>query len=93
MVEHHARLNHNALGGDRNDPTEMATEVDDQSRAQDTARRVGPGPACLHGDLVLRGVSDRGRHILLGPGDDHPEGVDLINAGIMRVTRAFEWLE
>ncbi len=92
-VEHHPRLHDHRLGRDRDDPAEVAAEVDDQPLAERLARHGGPRPSRVDGQAPLGRVPDQVHHVGLGPRRDHPERVDLVQAGVVRVRGPFERLE
>ncbi len=92
-VEDHARLDHDVVGADLDDPPEVAAEVDDQARPERLAGQAGPGPPGVERDRVLGGVADQGDEVLAGPRDDHAERVDLVEAGVVRVGGPLDRLE
>ncbi len=90
---HDARLGDRALGEVRELASQMPAEVDDQTRPERPAGRSGPGPSGVDGDGILGRITDDRHHVVVRCGDDHAEGIDLVEAGVMRIGRALQGLE
>ena len=71
----------------------MAAEVDHDAVAERTASRVGSRPASMERDPMLGGITHDRRDVVLGPRNDHPQRVDLVEARIVRVRRTIQGLE
>ena len=92
-VEDDARLHDDVIGTDFDDPAEVATEINDQARSQGLARQAGPSASGMKRDRVFGGVANQGDQIIKGPRDHHAERVDLVQAGVVGVSRPPDWLE
>ena len=92
-IEHEAGLDDHMVSGDLDDLPEMAAEIDHQPRTERSPSRVRPRPPGMQGDPMLGRVTDDRRHVVLGPRDDHPQGIDLVQAGVVRVGGPIEGLE
>ena len=72
---------------DRDDPAEVAAEVDDQPRPERPARPARSPPRAHGSGSRSRPRSGRpSPRRRCGPGDDHAERVDLVEAGVVRST-------
>ena len=92
-VQDHPGLDDDVVRPHAHDPAEMAAEVDHQPGAERLPRQAGPGPPRMERDRVLRRVPDQGDDVLVRPGDYRAQGVDLVEAGVVRVRRAPDRLE
>ena len=92
-LEHDAWLDDNAVRRDLDDLSEMAAEVDHDAVAEGTTSRVGSRTASMERDSMLGGIPHDRRDVVLGPRNDHPQRIDLIETCIMRIRRTVQRLE
>ena len=67
---------------DFDDVTHVLREVHDDGMAHGLARQAGAASPWQHGDLVAVGGLHDGDHVLGIPRDDHPDGLDLVEASV-----------
>ena len=70
---------------ERDNPSHVAGEIDDQPSSQRSAGQTGAAPPCVQRNLVRRGVAHRRRHVVHRPRSHNAQRSDLVDARVAGV--------
>jgi hypothetical protein len=92
-IENHARLDNHSIGTDRDDPSKVTAEIDDEAGAEGLTRQTCSCAPGMKWDRIFAGVTNQSRQVFDRSGHDDPQRIDLVETRVVRVGGSLDRLE